>query len=61
MYKNDNLAEEVRVSKMKRLLNISMREGPIPEKWKTGLIVSIWKGKGNVQGPGKYRSIALVI
>ena len=45
-------AEEVGVSWTKRLLNICMREGSIPEEWRTELIVPIWKGNGDVQGPG---------
>ena len=37
-----------------------MSEGSIPEDWRTGLIVPIWKGKGDVQDPGKYRGITLL-
>ena len=37
-------AEEVCISWMKRLLNVRMREGSIPEDWRTGLIVSIMEG-----------------
>ena len=53
-------AEEVRVSWMKRLLNVGMSKGSILEDWKTGLIVLIWKGKGDVQDLGKYRGIMLL-
>ena len=45
----------VRVIWMKRLLNIFMREGSIPEEWWIGLIAPKWKGKGDVQDPVKYR------
>ena len=34
-----------------------MKEGSIPEEWRAGLIVPIWKGKSDVQHPGKYRGI----
>ena len=51
--------EEVGVSWTKRLLNVCTREGSILEDWRTGLIVPIWKGKGDVQDPGKYRGISL--
>ena len=39
---------------------VCLREGSIPEEWRTGLIVPIWKGKGDVQDPGKHRGIALL-
>ena len=44
----------------KRLLNTCMRQGKEPEEWRTGLIVSIWKRKGDVQDQGKYRGITLL-
>ena len=34
-----------------------MREGEIPEEWQTGLIVPVWKRKGD---PGKYQGITLL-
>ena len=37
-----------------------MRECSIREECRTGLIVPIWKGKGDVQDPGRYRGIALL-
>ena len=37
-----------------------MREGSVPEEWKTGLIVLIWKGKGHVQDLRKSRGITLL-
>ena len=33
-----------------------MNEGRIPEVWRIGLIVPIWKGKGGVHDPGKGKS-----
>ena len=37
-----------------------MREGNISEEWRTGLIVPVWKGKGDVHDPEKYRGITLL-
>ena len=47
-------AEESGISWTKRLLNTCTRQGNLPEEWQTGLIVPIWKNKGDVQDPGKY-------
>ena len=44
----------------KRLLNTCMRQGKVPDEWRTELIVPIWKRKGDVQDPGKYRGITLL-
>ena len=52
-------AGESGISWTKRLLNTCMRQGKVPEEWRTGLIVPIWK-KGDVQNPGKYRGITLL-
>ena len=54
------VAGEVVVGCTKRLLNVCMKEGSVPEEWRTGLIVLIWKGKGDVQDPGKYRGITFL-
>ena len=43
-----------------RLLNVCMQEGRIPKAWRMGLIVPIWKIKGDVHDPGKYRGITLL-
>ena len=48
------------ISWTKRLLNTCMRQGKVPDEWQTGLIVPIWKRKGDVQDPGKYRGITLL-
>ena len=48
------VAELVGIWWTQRLLNTCMRAGKIPEECKTGLIVPIWKRKGDVQAPGTY-------
>ena len=53
-------AGEGEISWTKRLLHTCMRQGKVPEEWRTGLIVPIWKTKGDVQDPGKYRGITLL-
>ena len=37
-----------------------MKQCKVPEDWWTGLIVPIWKRKGDEQYPGKYRVITLL-
>ena len=54
------MAGEVGVKWTGRLLNVCMQEGRIPKEWRMGLIVPIWKGKGDVHDPGKYRGITLL-
>ena len=51
---------EVAVSWLGRLFKVCLREGKIPREWQTGLIVPIWKRKGDVHDPGKYRGITLL-
>ena len=53
-------AGESGTSWTKRLLNTCMRQGKVPEEWRSGLIVPIWKRKGDVQDSGKYRGITLL-
>ena len=53
-------AGESGISWKKRLLNTCMRQGKVPEEWRTRLIVPIWKKKGDVQDPGKYQGITLL-
>ena len=45
-----------------RLLNVCMHEGRIPQEWRMGLIdiVPIWKRKGDVHDPRKYRGTTLL-
>ena len=43
-----------------QLVNTCMREGKIPEEWRTRLIVPVWKTKGEVHNLGKYRGITLL-
>ena len=54
------IAGEVGVKWTGRLLNVCMQEGRIPKEWRMGLIVPIWKRKGDVHDPGKYRGITLL-
>ena len=51
---------EVGVKRTGMLLNVCMQEGRIPKEWRMGLIVPIWKRKGDVHDPGKYRGITLL-
>ena len=54
------MAGEVGFKRTGRLLNVCMQEGRIPKEWMMGLIVPIWKRKGDVHDPGKYRGITLL-
>ena len=54
------MAGDVGVKWTGRLLNVCMQEGRIPKEWRMGLIVPIWKRKGDVHDPGKYRGITLL-
>ena len=45
------MAGEVGVKWTGRLLNVCMQEGRIPKEWRMGLIVPIWKRKGDVHDP----------
>ena len=54
------MAGEVGVKWTGRLLNVCMQEGRIPRVWRICLIVPIWKRKGDVHDPEKYRGITLV-
>ena len=35
----------------KRLQNTCMRQGKVPEEWRTGLFFPIWKRNGDVEDP----------
>ena len=52
-----DLAGDVGVNWTRMLLNSCLTEGKIPVEWRTGLIIPIWKMKGDVHDPGKYRGI----
>ena len=54
------MAGEVGVKWIGRLLNVCMQEGRVPKEWMMGLIVPIWKRKGDVHDPGKYSGITLL-
>ena len=51
------MAGEVGFKWTGRLLNVCMQEGRIPKEWRMDLIVPIWKRKGDVHDPGKYRDL----
>ena len=55
-----DLAGDVGVNWTRRLLNSCLTEGKIPVEWRTGLIIPIWKMKGDVDDPGKYRGITVL-
>ena len=54
------MAGEVGITWTGRLLKVCMQKGRIPKEWRMGLIVPIWKRKGDVHDPGKYRGITLL-
>ena len=43
-----------------RLFNVCFTTGEIPTEWQRGVIVPIWKGKGDIHDPGRYRGITLL-
>ena len=49
------MAGEVGVKLTGRLLNVCMQDGRILKEWRMGLIVPIWKRKGDAHDPGKYK------
>ena len=51
------MAGEVGVKWTGRLLNVCMQ---VLKEWRMSLIVPIWKKKGDVHDPGKYRGITLL-
>ena len=55
------IAGEVGVKWTGRLLNVCMQEGRISKVWNVGLIVPIWKMKGDVHDPQKYTIITLLV
>ena len=55
-----DVAGEIGARWTKRLLNACMRQFKVPEDWRIGLIVPIWKRIGDAQDPGKYRGITLL-
>ena len=54
------MARDVGVKWTGRQLNVCMQEGRIPKEWMMGLIVPIWKRKGDVYDPRKCRGITLL-
>ena len=55
-----DLAGDVGVNWTLRLLNSCLTEGKIPVEWRGGLVIPIWKMKGDIHDPGKYRGITLL-
>ena len=55
-----DVAGEIGARWTKRRLNACMRQWKVQEDWRIGLIVPIWKRKGDAQDPGKYRGITLL-
>ena len=53
-------AGQMGARRTKRLLNACMKQCKVPEDWRTGLIVPIWKRKEDAQDPGKNRGITLL-
>ena len=55
-----DVAGEIDARWTKTLLSACMTQCNVPEDWRIGLIVPIWKRKGDAQDPGKYRGITLL-
>ena len=53
-------AGEIGARWTKRLLGTCMKQCKVPEDYRTGLIVPIWKRKGDAQYLGKYRGVTLL-
>ena len=51
---------EIGVRLIKWLLDICISYTKVQDQWRTELIHPIWKRKGNVQNPGRYRAISLL-
>ena len=45
---------------IKWLFNVCFTTGEIPAEWRRGVIVLIWKGKGDIHDSGRYRGNALL-
>ena len=52
--------ELVGIKWLARLFNVCFTTGEIPAEWRRGVIVPIWKGKGDIHDPGRHRGITLL-
>ena len=52
--------ELVGIKWLMTLFNVCFTTGEIPAEWRRGVIVLIWKGKGDIHDPGRYRGITLL-
>ena len=52
--------ELVGIKWLTRLFYMCLTTGEIPAEWRRGVIVPIWKGKGDNHDPGRYRGITLL-
>ena len=51
---------EAMICGLHAVLTAVWHSGTIPPDWKRGLVVPIWKGKGNLQDCNNYRGITLI-
>jgi len=51
---------DIRTQWILDLCNGIVREGSIPEDWKSSVVLPIYKGKGNTMECGSYRGIKLL-
>ena len=45
---------------MRRLFNVCMERGEVPEEWQRACIVPLYKGKGDKRDCAKYRGVSLL-
>ena len=50
----------VGIKGLTRLFNVCFTTGEMPTEWRRRVIVPIWKGKGDIHDPGRYRGITLL-